>query len=449
MKREKIWDFIGTNWLPLLTVAAGFLAAAFHSFGKLSDTITLSLILGIVCLLATTEIIERAKRFEAIDSKFEALDENLYGQIQKILLALGGEVKIHRGRQQFLEYITKCIEVARDRIDTTSLSPGRTSLHGPQPADQIIDTYEAAIEKAVRDRSVRLRRVRIVSNEERFNSIEQEMTRLAGLPFFSAVYLQPGHQMPVFNVVIVDDEVAIGGIDKPQSDEIISISTKHSLLRELVLDYFNELWRRAISLNEHQSQVGNILQDLRREISPNIEFINGMEEVWLKSAELVPDTQQRLWVTGFGTSSQDFMSKAKDKYNNAFEELALSNPDIELRRVTRVDSEKDLEHRLKQVEGYLNTNNFLLNCVVGGPPMIDIFLRDNDVLMLGLQHHLSSMAHDAIVLIRDQQFIVTVAGWYERFLWVESIPIKGKKGLKDENIVRIRELLGHQAKEGK
>ena len=73
--------------------------------------------------------------------------------------------------------------------------------------------------------------------------------------------------------------------------------------------------------------------------------------------------------------------------------------------------------------------------------MIDIFLRDNDVLMLGLQHNLSSLVHDAVILIRDQQFITTVAGWYERFLWVSSIPVKDKTGVRHEGIAKIRKLI--------
>lgn len=430
--------------LYVLWITAGFsvLISVLDFLGLLDEVPWLAQRIPTLMLLVGGIIVgylawERRKQFDALHHE---VDEG----IERILSAVGGEVKIHRGRQQFLAYITECIASASDRIDATSLSPGRTRLHGQQPDDEIVSAYESAIEKAVRERAVRLRRVRVVSTLERFEPIEQELTKFAGLPLFSAVYLRPGSQMPVFNIMIVDDQVVIGGINKSQSHEVMSITTKHPLLREIVIDYFNELWSKSISLNERSGQSDEILQDLRREMMPGIEFINGMDEMWSRSAEIVAGTQQRLWVTACNVSTRRYESEAKNKYNEAFQKLVLSSSDIELRRVVRVDSKEQLEYYLELAQGYLNRNNFLLNCIVGGSPMIDVFLRDKDILMLGLQHQATSMTHDAVVLIRDPDFIAIVKNWYERFLWAQSIPVKDKAGIKDEGIARVQELLDEE-----
>lgn len=67
MDREKFWDFVVDYWLSLLTVAIGLIATALSLFSVLNSTLTLSLILFIVSLLATTEIVERYKRLAKIE----------------------------------------------------------------------------------------------------------------------------------------------------------------------------------------------------------------------------------------------------------------------------------------------------------------------------------------------------------------------------------------------
>lgn len=77
MKTSDIWAFIGDNVTSLLTVAGGVIAITLEQLGWMPSVPIHSVILGLLVLLATSELIERRRQLSKIQESIEKIDERI------------------------------------------------------------------------------------------------------------------------------------------------------------------------------------------------------------------------------------------------------------------------------------------------------------------------------------------------------------------------------------
>jgi len=376
----------------------------------------------------------------------DELNRELKKGVEDIVSALGGETKIHNGRQQFYDYIVGRIRQAKQRIDIVSPSSYGNSLYSEKDA-----IYNREFLKAVKDaakRGVKVRRIRGLHNTELLNQFVDEAKNHLGTDFYVAAYpLRNPKEVPFLSAMIVDNEIAIGGLHRAAMEDVQSITSTHPDLIKVVIYYFDALLSHSLNLNFRSRIDENAVSSLREQLVDELEFIEEADINYRHSAEIVRLTKKRVWVSSTLPEGRPYDPNDQKKsegmrlYDAAILKLIAENPEIEVRRILRAESEELLDQNLKAIQEQVNYPNFLLNYVLDQRPAIDMLIRDDDILLLGLRDRQSSLLQDSVIVVRNKGFIRVVASWYERYLWTYAIPVKDNRGIVNKGVEKVRDYI--------
>jgi hypothetical protein len=197
---NKLWDFLGDNFVSLATVIGGVVVLILSMIGIIDDPILLQAILALLVLIATSGIVERHRRLDAI-----------YEQTLRIVKS-ENDVKVF------------------DDIDVI---------------------YRKTIEDKMSKGIIRVRRVVIPYDLSTVDWIKGLLKKYNGSNFWVAYYDKPGEYIPVLNMMLIDErEVFVGGFyQENQYDERGSIWLNDKKIANAFQDYYNYLWRSAKPLN--------------------------------------------------------------------------------------------------------------------------------------------------------------------------------------------------------
>ena len=258
--RAAFWDFIGSNIIPLVTVLAGIIAIILQALVNLPDRIVLSVVLGLLCLLATQEIVERSKKLERI--------EGLVRQSLDVVSRTGyqAHVKVLDGYEWF-NYLTMRMSQVKKSIDDTGLIPRTWTRASRAERD-----YYATREEIVSSGRVHNRYIAIFYETGRLDMVERFLSKYGAAKGYFASYfpIASQHCIPMMSFLILDEEEVIVGFYHTmyvagEKDQGLVIQQPEIV--RLFVDYYNFLWRESIKLNDMAGYDSSALAEVRKQLT--------------------------------------------------------------------------------------------------------------------------------------------------------------------------------------
>lgn len=441
--------------VPWLFFVAFTIAAAIELF-DLTSTVpflegkSMGVVLAVGTAIYGYLLLERRSNLELVSEQLEVIEDSVKQGTERVIMTLGGELVLHRGRDTFRDFMTTRFDSAASSIDiVTTATYGR--LHS-DPAG--FGSYLNALTSAARDRGVRVRRVRGVQTPEMVDEIVAEIEEYCGLRFFVRAFPIRVGTIPLLNVMVIDnEEVAVGGIHRDVAEDVLSITTRQPTVVRLVQDYFDALWssRDVVRLNTRDGVSASAVEELRTSVTEEIRYMGSAPENYLRSAEIVAAATKRVWVASTLTNKYPVPEEEKPdqlaRYEAALATLLRERPRVEFCRILQATSEESLDRQLEQARSSLNVANFHLRYVPDRRPAMDCLIRDDDVILIGLMQQEGGQMHDSVIEVRNQEFVNAVANWYRDHLWRYAIAVKDSSGIIESGVEKVRHIIQSRATE--
>jgi hypothetical protein len=247
MKTEKseVWDFISANFISLSTVVAGVLVLVLQQLGRISTQDVATATLALLALLATTEIIDKSKKLDRIES--------LVSKGFEATLSAVGEVTILKFTfsEDGFAYMAKRIRSTQHSIDHAAFAPPI-----PRWSEQCQD-YEQAVVDILRETRVRYRYISSLEGRpQRLSRVMKLLSDTSIKRYFPAFYLHPKETFPGFSLMIFDDEEVVVYFPTVLGGPETVLSIRNTDVAVHYIGYFARLWADAKPLDlEHIKQL--------------------------------------------------------------------------------------------------------------------------------------------------------------------------------------------------
>jgi hypothetical protein len=233
---ERFWSFIGENLISLATVAAGIIAVIAQQLNWISGPVVSSTILGLLCLLATSEIVERAR-------KLDRLEYLIVESSEKAIKSLSGvEATLLPTSEAAFNYMANRIELAQKRIDHAALAPAipreRSSAR----------RWEQAIAKVLKADRVLYRYIASFADPYRLDRVRQHLADPAIKKYYVRHFdTSPSDNgsVPMLSFLIIDDEELIMHYPYSPGQPEEFLAVKHPDIIRLFSAYYECLWQEA------------------------------------------------------------------------------------------------------------------------------------------------------------------------------------------------------------
>ena len=240
MRESRVWKFIATNVVSLVSVVTGVVVIVLHELGLLPDRVLSSIILALLVLLATSELIEKNRRLSELDERLEDMSGQLTDALQ------GMRVQTFSSTAEVLEYLTKRTRAVRQSVDQASIDHWRSRMT-PKRA-----TYNQTREELILADRVKYRYIGVLYSKRRLEfarrcSLEAETHR-----FFAGFYPRLRSEFPLMNFVVFDREEVLARYpyEPGQEKNYVLITSPH--IAQLFVGYFERLW--ALSKKLHTEE---------------------------------------------------------------------------------------------------------------------------------------------------------------------------------------------------
>jgi hypothetical protein len=230
MKTSGIWDFVGSNFISLVTVLAGVVVIVLDQMGLLPGKIVSSTTLGLLALLATSEIVENRRRLSRIQDGLEGLSK------QTLEATQGVSVLMFESNAEALEYVADRMREATNSIDIAALDK-RRSRQSPS-----LEKYYKEREAAIKANRLKFRYVGVLHTPRRLESCLKYIADPKLHRYFAGFYQKPQPEIPLVTFTVIDrQEVFTRCPFKPGGAEGY-VAIRSPGVASAFLDYFEELW---------------------------------------------------------------------------------------------------------------------------------------------------------------------------------------------------------------
>ena len=247
--RSRIWEFISNNIIGLSTVAAGIGVLIWQAMVAPAQLDPVSTaILGLLCLLATSEIVENRRRLDRIQA---TVDE----EIARMLSVLPtGQIKRFCDSDSALIYLSTRIRDCQVSVDFASLDMIRSRAKAAQ--DKLLKARSDSI-KSGKARHRYLFQV----NERRANLAKEWLVHSVPGKFFTAGFGGFLRTIPMVNIIILDGEEVFTRSPYQVGEEEIYMSIRQTDIVAFFTQWFNQLWNSATRIDPalpHDQQAAEI-----------------------------------------------------------------------------------------------------------------------------------------------------------------------------------------------
>jgi len=235
--RISSWKFISRNFTPFITIIMGVVVIILSQLSIISDNIVNSTILGLLVLLATSELVDKRASLESIDNRLEEISLDISE------VTHGVKAIKFNNNKDLLEYLTSRTLASAICIDQASIDYRRTSSNLAR------EEYNIARDTIIKSDKLKYRYLGVLYEARRM-----EIARTYALDkryenFFAAYYPKPSTEFPLMNFVIFDKKEVLARYpyEQGQDEGYIVIQSVH--VANLFLGYFDSLWANAQKIN--------------------------------------------------------------------------------------------------------------------------------------------------------------------------------------------------------
>jgi hypothetical protein len=251
--------FFASNIVSLITILSGGVALALDRFGLLPPTSLPKVLLALVCLLATSEIVDKARRFDRLHDTVSRGFDDLARRLGKTALERSTSEQAH-------QYLTEAILRANTCVHHAAVGPGFARM-----LPEYKKKYYAAIEKKLRESRISYRHVTSFFDLARLTRVQRWLEDPTIHKYFVAYYPAAPAAAATIYFVIVDEEEAVVRFPRAAGEPDEYLRTAEPELVKLFLDYHRLLWQNGNKLKElhyDKAAVAQLAEDLQKSQQP-------------------------------------------------------------------------------------------------------------------------------------------------------------------------------------
>ncbi len=171
-------------------------------------------------------------------------------EMKKLCNSLGvSDISILDSKMAFPQSLEQKVFKANRFVLDTSMSYEKVIVgDDPQRA------YKKILDKRLRQKKLSFKCVEIIYNRKRFERVLLNLLIYEDLEYFIRIYDAPPDAIPILHIMSFDNEhFYIGGFFPAESptDEFVLYVKNQNEIKDLLCEYWNELWQRAKPLNEN------------------------------------------------------------------------------------------------------------------------------------------------------------------------------------------------------
>jgi hypothetical protein len=237
--RDQLWGLIKDNLTALLTITSAIIVIVLRQLKVVPDTELLIAILGILTLLATTELIDRSRKLDRIEKAIEA-------KFQQVVSTLEGvEIHAFSTSASAFEFISQNILDAETSIDHAALAPSV-----PRWPNQY-KRYEDAIAKVLKGNRIRYRYLALLPEKHRLERIAKYLND-PNIKQYFAKYLKDWGGNSFHNFMVFDEKLAVVNFPYEPGEPEKFLAIRHRDIVEFYLAIFTHFWKTAQILDNQE-----------------------------------------------------------------------------------------------------------------------------------------------------------------------------------------------------
>ena len=236
MQQKTFFDYLKNHFFSLLTVILGVVALILTQLKLLPPNTIGSTTLALVIFLATSQLVDNARKLEKID---KSISEGFQGAIS----SLGGVSVIRLDEpEKGLLYLADRVRNTKSRLDHVSFSP-------PIPRNNIgASEWEKAIEKTLLSNKVRYRYICEFYDQVRIDRVRKHLSNPKISKFFVGYFPIRAKSAPMPNFMLVDDDEVIAIFPYDYGEPEVWVSIKHPDIVKMFSRYFQRVWNESEKL---------------------------------------------------------------------------------------------------------------------------------------------------------------------------------------------------------
>jgi hypothetical protein len=244
---SRFWAFVGDNIVSLATIAFGVGVIIWQRISTPSPDPVSLVILALLCLLATSELVERRRRLAKIQAEVDQIREANELLTRKLSQFPDVVVKRFSDYEQAIYHLCERVEAAKVCVQQASIDERRSTYMRAH------DRFHKIRTKVIRDSKIDYRYLFQI-NERRVNNVSKWLEDTKG-KFFAAglnIARQPDDTPIGFLTFTIFDHEEVY-VRPPYN---LGQSADYLLIRNpevvnLFSDWFNYLWSQAVRIDPH------------------------------------------------------------------------------------------------------------------------------------------------------------------------------------------------------
>ena len=252
MKYSKAWEFIGDNIISILTIIIGVLVVILSRLNILPTSIIPEALLALLCMLATSELVERRKKIAKIEEKLD--------DVRELFIANSHGVKTitFQSNDEAILYQAKRLQEAKAFVDIAAIDRRRA---GDTSARK---HFEEARENVVLSDKVKVRYIGVLYGKNRLDFGREYVIKNKAKNFFAGYFKKPYNEIPLMSFIVIDKQEVITRYPFQFGQDTGYIAIQSPYIARLFLGYFERLWECSDKLRNN-----NDYQKLFEEIEEN------------------------------------------------------------------------------------------------------------------------------------------------------------------------------------
>ena len=236
-RRDEYWKFIKDNLSSLLTITSGIILTIFRLVGIIKDAEIIVAILGLVTLLATTDLLDKSR-------KLDRIEDTVKTSFNQVISTLKGvEVYAFSDSSSAFEFMAENILSAESSIDHVALAPSVPRWHGQHKK------YTDAITKVLKGNKIRYRYMARLPEQYRLERIVNHLTDPSIRQYF-VKHFPDSNELLFHNFMVFDNKTVIVNYPYEPGEPEKFVAIRHPDIVGFYSTMFSTLWKSAKLLDK-------------------------------------------------------------------------------------------------------------------------------------------------------------------------------------------------------
>ncbi|TDB93625.1 hypothetical protein [Actinomadura sp. 7K534] len=243
---EDKWRFIKDNIVTLITVATGIGAILLRQLQIITVENLAVVGLGILTLLATTELVDKTRRLDRIEAELKR-------EFARINQA-AGDIRVYSfaNATSAFDFMAEKIKSAEVSIEHAALAPSVPRWSGEHRR------YEAAISTVLKESRIRYRYLAALPEDNRRRRIQKYLSDPSVKQYFVRNFTAQSGDLHFHNFMIFDSALVVVNYPYTEGDPERFLAIENSEVVAFYIYFYNHIWGRASRFSSRTASSGGV-----------------------------------------------------------------------------------------------------------------------------------------------------------------------------------------------